>query len=111
MKKTVFRKTVLLDLSAAIKPGLLTLAVACTVMYGLEQTERSSRAEGLRILEDGIRRAVVTCYAAEGSYPESVSYITEHYGVYIDTSKYTVHYEIFASNIFPIITVIDLNSD
>lgn len=108
MKRLVFKKTALSNIYTVIMPCILTLIVAIMVLYGLEQAEHSSRAESLRTLEDGIRRAVITCYAVEGSYPESVAYITEHYGVYIDTSRYAVHYEIFAINIPPVITVIEL---
>jgi len=78
------------------------------IVFGLHQTEASSSAEGLRILEDSIRRAVVMCYAIEGRYPESIEYIVEHYGIHIDNTRFIVHYRIFASNILPEITVIQL---
>jgi hypothetical protein len=80
------------------------------IIYGLNQAERQGRSEGRRLLEEGIRRAVVTCYAIEGSYPESISYIEKHYGVIVDTERYVVYYEIFASNILPNITVLETGS-
>lgn len=92
----------------AIAPLVFTLAVMGMVVFGLWQTEESSRAEGLRILEDSIRRAVVICYAVEGRYPDSIGYIEQNYGIHIDWQKYHVHYSIFASNLFPDITVIEL---
>jgi len=78
------------------------------IMYGLNQTEEASRAEGLRILEDSIRRAVVMAYAVEGRYPESIDYIEENFGIFIDRTRYIVHYQIFATNVFPDIAVIEL---
>jgi len=78
------------------------------IVFGLRQTAASSKSEGLRILEDSVRRAVVTCFAIEGKYPASVQYIEEHYGVHIDHTKYIVDYVIFASNIMPDIAVIEL---
>jgi len=108
MKREVFKKTALATLRSAFATMIFTAAIIAMIILGLQQTERSSRAEGLQILEDGLRRAVVTCYAVEGSYPESLSYIEEHYGVHIDKSRYAVHYDIFASNILPDITVIEL---
>jgi len=108
MKKEVFKKTAFTSLRSAIATVLFTVAIITMIIFGLNQTERSSREEGLNILEDGLRRAVVTCYAVEGRYPESLSYIEEHYGVYIDRNRYAVYYEIFASNILPDITVITL---
>ena len=93
---------------AVILPVLFTFAVMMIIVYGLRQTETASRAEGLRILEDSIRRAVVIAYAVEGRYPESIEYIIEHYGIHIDQTRYVVHYKIFASNLMPDITVIEL---
>jgi len=78
------------------------------VIFGLRQTEDASRAEAARILEDSIRRAVVTAYAIDGRYPESIQYIEYRFGIHIDRDRFIVHYDIFASNIFPDIAVIEL---
>jgi len=78
------------------------------VIFGLRQTEEASRIEAKRVLEDSIRRAVVTAYAIDGRYPESIQYIEERFGVHIDWDRFIVHYHIFASNIFPDIAVIEL---
>ena len=91
-----------------IAPVLFTLVVMGMILYGLQQTEASSRAEAMRILEDSIRRAVVTCYAIEGRYPESIAYIEENYNIHVDRDKFVVHYQIFATNIMPDIMVIEL---
>lgn len=48
------------------------------------------------------------CYAIEGQYPESVAYLEENYGLRIDHDRYIVHYDIFADNIMPEITVFSL---
>jgi len=77
------------------------------IIYGLSQTEISGRAEAVRILEDSIRNAVVMSYAVEGRYPDTVAYIEDRYGVFIDRDKYIVHYMVFASNLMPEIKVIE----
>lgn len=56
----------------------------------------------------GVRRAAVSCYAVEGAYPESYEYLKEHYGAMVDEENYAVFYEVFASNIMPDITVIQI---
>ena len=89
-------------------PLLFTFAVVGLIVFGLSQAEETSRAEGMRILEESINRAVVQNYASEGRYPESLSYIEEKYGISIDRTKYVVHYSVFASNILPDIMVIEL---
>ncbi|MCL1808344.1 MAG: hypothetical protein FWG42_01085 [Clostridiales bacterium] len=83
------------------------LLVLRFVLGGLAQTSETSSSEGLRIAEESIRRAVVNCYASEGNYPPSYEYLKDHYGISVDEGKYIVHYEIFASNIMPDITVIE----
>jgi len=107
IKKGIYRKNAWDFLRAAVLPILFTAAVMVMIAGGLRQTEEASSAEGLRILEDSIRRAVVICYAVEGRYPDSIAYIEKNYGIHIDRTRYVVHYSIFASNIMPDITVIE----
>lgn len=77
------------------------------VLGGLGKAGEASAAEGLRIAEESIRRAVINCYASEGIYPPNYEYLKTHYGISIDEERYIVHYEIFASNIMPSITVLE----
>jgi len=108
MRKSIFKKSAWDVIRTAVVPVLFTVVVVGMIIFALNQTEQSSRAEGLRILEDSIHRAVVVAYAIEGRYPESIEYIEEHFGVYIDRTRFVVHYKIFASNLFPDIAVIAL---
>jgi len=108
MRKRVYKKSAWDVLRGAIFPILFTLTMFIMIISGLQQTEQSSKAEGLKILDDSIRRAVVMCYAVEGRYPDTINYIEETYGIRIDRSRYAVHYSIFASNLFPDITVVEL---
>lgn len=62
---------------------------------------------GPRMAEDNLRRAVVSCYALEGRYPPDVKYLQEQYGLQLNEEKYIVHYEVFAENIMPDITVLE----
>jgi len=108
MKKDIFKRTAFEALRDCLTPVIFTAAVAAMIAVGLRGTEASSRAEGLRLLEEGVMRAAVLCYAVEGHYPDSINYIENNYGVYIDRTRYVVHYEIFASNILPGIAVMEL---
>lgn len=86
---------------------VLFLAIAGVLVYGLNEAAVSSGTEAKRIAEESIRRAVISCYALEGSYPETYGYLRDHYGLQIDEDRFVVHYEIFASNIMPDIMVIE----
>ena len=106
-KRSIFRKSVWDVLRGAVAPVLFTAAVMGMIIFGLRQTEEANKAEGLRILEDSIRRAVAVAYAIEGRYPESIDYVVENYGVHIDNTRFIVHYNVFAPNLLPDITVLE----
>jgi len=107
-QRNIYRKSAWDFLRAAILPVLFTVAIMTMIVFGLRQTSESSSAEGLRILEDSLRRAVVMSYAIEGRFPESLTYIEENFGIHIDRTRYVVHYRVFASNILPEIAVFPL---
>ena len=55
---------------------------------------------------ENVRRAAVQCYALEGAYPRTLSYLKEHYGVTGETDQWRVEYTYVASNLMPDILVI-----
>lgn len=77
-------------------------------LYCINGIAQKSTDEGAVILEEAIHRACVQCYAIEGRYPSSIDYLVENYGIQINTDKYAVFYEGFASNLMPDITVCQL---
>lgn len=108
MRKSIYRKSAFDVVRSAVLPLLFTVVIIVMVVFGLRQTEAASRLESRRVLEDSIRRAVIVTYALEGRYPQSIYYIEERFGIFIDRERFVVHYQIFASNIFPDIAVIEL---
>ncbi len=86
---------------------VLFAAVVIMMLYGFQNAAQSSAEESLRMTEDHLRRAVVSCYALEGRYPPNIEYLREEYGLQINEEEYIVHYEIFAENIMPDITVLE----
>lgn len=57
-------------------------------------------------LQNAIERDVIHCYALEGFYPPSLSYIREHYGLLYNDNLFLVDYQPIASNIYPDFTII-----
>lgn len=96
-----------------LKENLLSLGllggVFAILLMGLSSTQEESRQEGLRIVEESIRRSIVTCYAIEGIYPDDLAYLQQHYNLLIDQEKYYVQYAAFASNIMPQVTVMEVS--
>ena len=87
---------------AAVCTLLLLLGV-WAVWNGAQAAMREQAAQSLRT---AVLDAAVQCYALEGAYPQSLSYLEENYGIQIDRERYNVFYSGFASNIMPDITVI-----
>ena len=67
-------------------------------------TNKNSGRE-LQIVRDAVKNAALTCYAVEGSYPESLDYLREHYKLAYNKERFVVEYDAFASNLMPTITV------
>ena len=107
-RRTIYRKGTFDILRSLFVPVVFTVMLIIMITYGLRQTQISNNAEGLRILEDSIRRAVITAYAIEGRFPPTIAHIEENFGLYIDRTRYVVHYRPFGTNIMPDIAVFEL---
>ena len=108
---SIYRKGFIDILRVIVGPIIFSIIIIGIILYGLQQTAVSSSAEGLRVLEDSIRRAVVTAYAVEGRFPGSISHVEENYGIFIDRTRYIVHYRPTAVNMMPEIAVFEINSN
>ena len=59
-------------------PVLLAVAVIGCVWNGITSVSDQTARQQKKSLEEAIRRDMVTCYAMEGVYPESLDYLKEH---------------------------------
>ena len=75
-------------------------------LYGITSISSITLDKQEESLKTAINRSVIQCYAVEGTYPPSLSYLTEHYGLTYDTSLFFVDYESIGSNMMPDITII-----
>ncbi len=91
---------------------ILMFVILAGFLYGqVKNMSKEVEQSDVDMLKDALENAVVTCYAIEGSYPESLEYIEEHYGVIIDREKYFVDYENNLINMKPQISVYTLKND
>lgn len=86
---------------------LLALMVLLCFLLALSRMEQGRQEAGKQQLEEVLRRTAAACYAAEGFYPPNVDYMAAHYGLQFDADRYLIHYEVFASNLMPEITVVE----
>ncbi len=82
----------------ALIVGFLILISAITTTSDSQETQ---------LVYDAVKNAALTCYAAEGSYPENLQYLRDHYKLAYNQEKFVVEYDAFASNLMPTINVLE----
>ena len=87
---------------------LLALVLGLS-LTALSRILRVKGQEDLQNLTEALRRGAVACYAQEGFYPPDLDFLLEYSGITWDRDRCWIHYEIFASNLMPDITVIEKN--
>lgn len=80
--------------------------VTCAFCFGISSVSAKSDQEELLTLEQAVMRNVTYCYAMEGSYPPSLLYLKENYGLFYDEEKFFIDYLPMGANIMPEITII-----
>lgn len=96
--------------SVLIVRALAVSAAAASLLFCFfsvfAHIEKDLNENGARSLKETVLQSALQCYAVEGSYPPSLRYLEENYGLQINHKRYFVTYEIFASNILPQVTVL-----
>ncbi len=85
----------------------LFAAVVVWFVAGINSAEDVSREKQLEAVRQSVENGVTLCYAIEGAYPESLEYLSENYGLTYDSERYLIHYDCFAANVRPGITVVE----
>lgn len=88
-------------------PILLFIVVIVVFLYGIHQVTDSQIMDEHNALENALMRDISHCYAIEGTYPPSLQYLKDHYGLTYDSDKYIVNYEYVGSNVLPTYRIID----
>lgn len=85
----------------------LFVGILCWFLIAVSRTEAAASSQKLEALKRSVENSVTLCYSIEGVYPESLDYLIDNYGVRYDDSEYIVHYDCFAANVRPTVTVIE----
>ena len=83
------------------------LAILRLFFQGISSFSGDTRRRQKESLENALIRNITYCYAVEGSYPESLDYLKEHYGLTYDEDRFFVDYQVIGANILPDITIIE----
>ena len=66
------------------------LLIIVLFYQGIESLSSSSYRRQKESLENALNRSITYCYAVEGSYPESLDYLKDHYGLTYDEDRFFV---------------------
>lgn len=89
--------------------GILFFLILFLFSGGIRSLSRDTSRRQKEILEQALNRSIISCYALEGHYPESLAYLTEHYGLSYDRKHFFVDYRLTASNLYPDVTILEVN--
>ncbi len=91
--------------------GWIILIVTCfyygVALIGIGGYEEKLEASKARTIRNAIEKAAVQCYALEGQYPPNLDYLVDNYGLQIDRQNFIYDYFVFASNLKPVVKVIE----
>ena len=87
-------------------PYIVFIIVFIIFLSGVRATALSQEEEALQAIQESISRAILSCYAIEGRYPDSLEHLQNSYGLSIDEGKYVVYYHVFGTNIIPQVDVL-----
>lgn len=77
------------------------------VCAGFQSISQSTQHQERESLEKALKRGILECYALEGRYPESLTYLIDHYHIFYDYQQFDIKYEVIASNMMPNVTIIE----
>lgn len=88
-------------------PLLLLVAVLIVFCLSSNSIFQTNSTRGKEILQNALDRSITQCYALEGMYPPSISYLIDNYGLTYDSSRYYIDYQYIGSNLRPDTTIIE----
>lgn len=87
-------------------PILAFIVLFVLFLQGIGSVSESTLSKQQESLETALERSISQCYAVEGSYPPSLEYLKQHYGLLYDEGSFFIDYEYYGSNLLPEVTVL-----
>lgn len=86
--------------------GMLLIVTAFAICIGI--TASGNRQRQKNYLESALRHDITYCYATTGAYPDNLTTIETRYGLIYDKSLFYIDYKITGKNIYPKVTILEL---
>ena len=108
-QKKVFTRIIVaavLMVVLSLLPILAFIVLFILFLQGIGSVSESTLSKQQESLETALERSISQCYAVEGSYPPSLEYLKQHYGLLYDEDSFFIDYEYYGSNLLPEVTVL-----
>lgn len=89
-----------------IAAAVAVCAVAVALWLAWSSVSAGLREQGAASVRNAILDSAKQCCAIEGSYPSSLAYLEDEYGLSINHDDYIITYEAFAGNVVPSVMVV-----
>ena len=64
------------------------MGILVMLYYGFSTADSGLSREDAQRAKEAIQKAALECYSIEGAYPQSLEYLKQHYGLYIQEDAY-----------------------
>ena len=85
---------------------VIFIAIFVFFLYMLGNISEDTKARQEESLNSAVHRCIVSCYCVEGTYPPSLDYMVQHYGLTYDKSSFFIDYRPEGANIYPEVAII-----
>ena len=86
---------------------ILVIALIFICLSNIDGFWEGKQEKSTKSIEEAVKKMALECYALEGSFPPSVEYLKENYGLIVNNDAYFYHYQANGSNIPPDIRVMN----
>ena len=84
---------------------VVSVALIVGAVFAVRFAQVRAHEQAVVSVRESVLNAAKQCCAVEGSYPASLSYLENEYGLVINHEDYVVSYEWFADNVLPSVVV------
>jgi hypothetical protein len=87
---------------------ILLLLVVLGIFTGFSDSFYQSSLDSEKdVLQKALERSITQCYALEGTYPNDLIYLEDHYGLTYNKSRFFIDYQYIGDNLRPDVTIIE----
>ena len=92
---------------ALFLPLIFLTFILMIFCFAADSVSKANDTREKEILQNALDRSITQCYALEGAYPSSLSYLIDNYGLTYDSTHYFIDYQYIGSNIRPDTMIIE----